>query len=210
METGIFQKKKTKQTTEIALKDDKFKSILISKMEMKNKGRLLLMLLLALFPTYCAGDKLHRNVLYWDCKPYIYQDKDGTLKGIYVDAVSAEQALSVEQCDPRYPKDAGRYNYTFVKMPRTEILRLYEKRQNSTNAVNAEILFPILYEPSKVNEGFLIKSEGIALVALRQYLEMSSKFIWAFFNLHNLFILTAISMLSTAITMMVLVRTSEL
>ena len=177
------------------------------KMETKEKHklqrRIFVLLLFALLPTCCTGDKVFRNVLYWEVKPYIYHDTDGNLTGIYVDANNALLGTSIEQCDGLHPADAGRYKY--VKTSRSEILRMYE---NYSFNASTEILFPILREPRLINEGFLMKSEGIAVIILRNHLENTLKFMFAFSKMLNLFILTAICVLCSAITMLIVVRTS--
>lgn len=165
----------------------------------RNRRRTLF--LFALLQTCHA--ELHRNVLYWDIKPYIYHDEDGTLTGIYVDTNRAVQDLSMELCDPLYPEEAGKFN-TYTKKPRSEIQRMFENRDINGST---EVLFPVLRNPREIREGFLMKSEGIAVIGLRRELQMTLKFIWSFFKVQNLFILTALCVLSAAIVMLVVVRT---
>ena len=173
-----------------------------SKEKHKLQRRIFVLLLFALLPTCCTGDKVFRNVLYWEVKPYIYHDTDGNLTGIYVDANNALLGTSIEQCDGLHPAEAGRYNYTYVKTFRSEILHLY-----NSETIKDTILFPILYEPRDVNEGFPIKSEGIAVIMKRKNLEMPLKFMLAFFKIEKLLIMAAICVFSGAIVMLVMVRT---
>ena len=177
------------------------------KMETKEKHklqrRIFVLLLFALLPTCCTGDKVFRNVLYWEVKPYIYHDTDGNLTGIFVDANNAVNGISIEMCDHLYPGQK-RYN-TFIKKSRREILHMYK---NYSFNDSTEVLFPVLYKPRDISETFFIKSEGIAVITLRNQLENTLKFMFAFSKMLNLFILTAICVLCSAITMLIVVRTS--
>ena len=155
---------------------------------------LLLLFILDLSRCYADINTVSSNILYWDIAPYIFHDKSGKLTGIYVDLWQATQGGT---CEIEHPNEIR--IRTFVKKTQQEIEQIYDRGNITT-----DILFPMLSEPKNGDEEFY-SSEGIAVIMLRNKLQMTVKFIFAFISLKNLFILTILCVVGSSFVMMVVV-----
>ena len=162
----------------------------------------------------------NRTFNYWELKPYIYTD-DGKLTGMLIEAMEQLKEENRETCDKKFNHSETLFQH-FQKWDQKTVESNDFMRQNWTQNLSPQELAnapelaasknvalnhsygPFLREPVAVLDE-LFYSEGIAMIGLKLYVELTIKFLVGLILFSGIFIYVLLLTLFVSLILLVIV-----